>query len=1002
MRICLILIVAISSFSGQTQSSNLDSLIGTRFYEKAESFYYEMSYDSARENYQKSMVVFESAGMWEEYFESLYSIGLAARELNQFQRADSTFKFGMLKCESLIGTGNLSWVKLCRGRGLIRQKNNEFDSALFFLKKGLEVFHENPDLQDRMELFLYIGLADCYVRLGQYDAGLKTNHKLLQIAKERYQNPKFDNYERRKALAHEQIGYIYNLVGETTKAEAYLKEAGNYLMNNINSKWDYYSIVKHFNILGGVYFDGKELRKSLSAYHMARDIAIEHLPTGDLALTYAYANLASYYLEINNDSARWYAERARSQVFEYAPGANYILAEATSNLGLANLNLNRLEEALANLEDVLQITESFNTDNHFYQVATHHRIAQVYYAMGNPMLALEYYDKSIQANSVSVARQSQSLEEESNEYLHPIWLAETVYEKSRLQVKLENNRANKDAVLIDLDRGILMSNQTRNQISFDQDRRALSKKLSQFHLFGASLCYELYQETQDSRYLQKFFNYSEMDKAFSLRSAISQQRLLLLAGVSDEDLAQQLRINNEFEEVKVGLARQKKEGMDTNGKDWTYMLTLKKRQEEFSEHLERKYPVFTPFNSSSQKIDLNSIIASLAPKRGIVEYMIVADEIYSLIITENGADLLKLDGGDELDSVIKELRVATNHDREEFYEISNQLYKILFEPIDDYIGKLNLPIDYLSIIPDGLIGLVSFDVLVSHLSNRTYLMEKYVLNYEPSVQVAYGRSSKSKASTNLLASFAPNFENLDDKEMLIDNYLAVRDTIRGVLGSLPGAAKEVKEVSAVFSGDVFALGDATEENFNDKAGNYAILHLATHALVDHKSPDNSKLILSESENGEYDGYLHAYEIYNLDLNAQLVTLSACNTGFGKIRKGEGVMSLSRAFAYAGVPATVVSLWPASDKSTPELMTYFYQNLKDGQAKDVALNNARKQYLANAKGKARHPFYWGGFVLIGDSSPLEENKNLSIWMIPTVLVIVMILTVYRRKRKATAA
>ena len=206
-------------------------------------------------------------------------------------------------------------------------------------------------------------------------------------------------------------------------------------------------------------------------------------------------------------------------------------------------------------------------------------------------------------------------------------------------------------------------------------------------------------------------------------------------------------------------------------------------------------------------------------------------------------------------------------------------------------------------------------------------------------------------------------------------------------------------ISELFNGKQYLKEMATESNFREAAGQFGMIHLATHALVDDKDPKQSRLVFNLVGDSLNDGYLHVHEIVSLDLNAQIVTLSACNTGFGKIKRGEGVMSLSRAFAYAGVPATVVSLWPASDKSTPELMKYFYQNLKDGQSKDVALNNARKQYLATAKGKARHPFYWGGFVLIGDERPIVgENK----WLLPVTTfagLLVLIGVVFLRRRKS---
>ena len=208
--------------------------------------------------------------------------------------------------------------------------------------------------------------------------------------------------------------------------------------------------------------------------------------------------------------------------------------------------------------------------------------------------------------------------------------------------------------------------------------------------------------------------------------------------------------------------------------------------------------------------------------------------------------------------------------------------------------------------------------------------------------------------------------------------------VRSELSKLPGALNEVNALSDILDNQAFINQEATETNFRKNAQDYGMIHLATHAIVDENSAESARLVFNLEADSTNDGYLYPHEIYNLELNAQLVTLSACNTGFGKIKKGEGVMSLSRAFAYAGVPATVVSLWPASDKSTPELMKYFYQNLTDGQAKDIALNNARKQYLSTATGKARHPFYWGGFVLIGDNTPIKKGVNMLLWFVPMII------------------
>ncbi|MFQ5605986.1 MAG: CHAT domain-containing protein, partial [bacterium] len=124
------------------------------------------------------------------------------------------------------------------------------------------------------------------------------------------------------------------------------------------------------------------------------------------------------------------------------------------------------------------------------------------------------------------------------------------------------------------------------------------------------------------------------------------------------------------------------------------------------------------------------------------------------------------------------------------------------------------------------------------------------------------------------------------------------------------------------------------------------------------------IIFAQTGQGSEDGYLQTYEVYNLDLNADLAVLSGCNTGLGRLSRGEGLMGMSRAFLYAGVPSLVASLWPVNDESTAELMKHFYHNLRMGLPKNRALQKA-KLALSRSEDWKRDPFYWGAFVLIGD-------------------------------------
>ena len=146
--------------------------------------------------------------------------------------------------------------------------------------------------------------------------------------------------------------------------------------------------------------------------------------------------------------------------------------------------------------------------------------------------------------------------------------------------------------------------------------------------------------------------------------------------------------------------------------------------------------------------------------------------------------------------------------------------------------------------------------------------------------------------------------------------------------------------------------------------NFNYVHFATHGFIDETKPDLSSLVLTKDNNSCEDGMLQATEIYNLKLNADLVVLSACQSGLGKLVRGEGMVGLTRAFMYAGTPAVLVSLWSVSDVSTATLMGDFYRNLvKQKLSKTDALRKAQLTMLGNEK--FAHPFYWAPFVIIGD-------------------------------------
>jgi CHAT domain-containing protein len=187
------------------------------------------------------------------------------------------------------------------------------------------------------------------------------------------------------------------------------------------------------------------------------------------------------------------------------------------------------------------------------------------------------------------------------------------------------------------------------------------------------------------------------------------------------------------------------------------------------------------------------------------------------------------------------------------------------------------------------------------------------------------------------------------------------------LARLPRTRDEVEFIGGLIPKErkrLYLGKDSTEKAFKQEPlKQYRWIHFATHSLIDEQNPDRSAVVLSLTGNDNEDGFLRVTEIADLDLNSDLVVLSACETGRGQLLSGEGIIGLSRSFVIAGARSVVVSQWAVSDISTAQLMKDFYQQLVNGAAKPAALREAKLRML-NGGSETRHPYYWAPFVIIG--------------------------------------
>jgi CHAT domain-containing protein len=186
---------------------------------------------------------------------------------------------------------------------------------------------------------------------------------------------------------------------------------------------------------------------------------------------------------------------------------------------------------------------------------------------------------------------------------------------------------------------------------------------------------------------------------------------------------------------------------------------------------------------------------------------------------------------------------------------------------------------------------------------------------------------------------------------------------------------------------------------NQNLNGYKIIHFAAHTLIDDKNPGRSSIILALNRNSEEDGFLQMREIFNLKMNADLVTLSACETGLGQLIHGEGIVGLNRAFFFAGANAVLMSLWAVHDEASSLLMERFYFHLRKGRSISDALRSAKIEMISSKY--LSHPFYWAGFIVTGNANKVIFPNKWTAWILLIIFIIGSItasLAVLHKKRK----
>ncbi len=807
----------------------------------------------------------------------------------------------------------------------------------------------------------------CHRLMGNLDKSIETYFKVLNNTSK----------EDLISLAgiYGNLANCYGDKGDVHRALSYFLKAET----GINKQSDLERYLNCLINIGNAYRSKGEYNQALNYYNRALAL-LKEAPQYLLQLSNVYSNLGILYKRkgdydqaitfqqkaIEVSTQKGYPQQNEPDVpyseigISYGKKGNLTLADSFQRLALNN----RLSKKNRN-EGYIALSYTFLGDN--ARIKKQFDVANVYFDSAKYFLR---YDINNLGKTTRIAYLQEVLKAQALTFLEQ-------YERTNDLSFLNQSKALSDQALAVLTYQDAQTTFTQTKIQLNTEGYPTIENAIQIALTSA----EVNKNEVDKR---TAFDLSERAKALVLFQNVRDETALSFAGLPDSLLIaeRQLRIDLSYYEKQQQdlLSKGKTTATDANLLAINGKLFDKKQQyDELKTRLQRDYPNYYRLRYDRRSMTVAEVQKEiLQPKQTLLEYFAGDSTITLFVVGKDKYDVTTVKNDFGLDSLVKQLRTSLTSDRSQgarrYSDAASLLYQKLIAPV-----KVQLTEEVI-IIPDGILSYIPFEALlveppkeVVRFKTHHYLLRDHCISYCFSATLLREMMQKKHATppTVPLMAFAPFFEG-DTVQLSTlfsnDADLAERDAM--TLAPLKYTGEEAYKVAQLLKGEAIVGKAATEARFTEGVAKARIIHLATHAKADDRSGDYSYLAFAPQKDTIQNELVYVRDLYNLRLNADLVVLSACETGVGKLQRGEGVISLARAFAYSGAKAIVTSIWSVNDAKTKDLMVLFYQNLKRGHPKNEALRQAKLTYLETHTAEACHPYFWSGFVSIGEQGAVR--------------------------------
>ncbi|MBQ4819976.1 tetratricopeptide repeat protein [Aquimarina sp. MMG016] len=923
--------------------------------------------------------------------------------------------------------------------GQVYSRKAAYDLAIKYFKKSELIYKKSDDKSNSEIVLTYNSIGDSYNQKGEYEKALKYFNKAIDI-----QIKKSGKKSLKIAPLFGNIAITYTKRGDYDKALEYFQDALIIFIEKFGKNHPYVS--NAYNGIGGVYFLKGQYDKALEYSKKSLNIKLEKLNPSHTELINPYYNIGVLFeQEKINDKALSYFDKALS-ISKKAFGENHVsIGMLNHSIGTVYQNKMDYDEALKHHEKGLEMYSSILGDNSpktaesYFHLGTtyqekgdydnavknytyalkvlenafgksnqkiadaYRRIGDCYYQKKQYEKALTQYEKAFNSNSKGDTNTMKNKKLDPNNFRDLTVLLNTLISKAntlKTQYKIDKDKTNLEKSINVYSSINTLTNFIRGTYSKYNDKINFAKKTKEVYKEAIEAQLLLQNHNKGKETLNQVFNYAEKSKATTLKGLLNNADAKTFSGlpINFISLEKELKIDKAFYQSKINKEISKKEIDSTKLSNYENKLfDINRRQDSLTEVLEKSYPKYHQLKYNNEVISVKEVQKNLNDNQTLLEFFVADSITYAFTISKNELNVKEL-STPKLEEKIEQLREGVLKKNTKTYKnVAYQLYQTLIAPVkDQIIGK------ELIIVPDGPLWHLNFDLLLTKDDDSndpkelSYLLKDYAITYANSATLLFNSFKTHKPVEKLQECLAFSFT---DSTNVVETKTMDLAVLRGTDDDLPGTREEIKAIADIIDGQYFYGSEANETNFKKNASQYNILHLALHGDVDNERPENSKLYFTKSKDTIEDNLLYSHELFALDIPAELTVLSACNTGTGKIATGEGIMSLGNAFQYAGTKSLLLSSWEVNDQIAPTLMKSFYANLKEGMNKAQALQQAKLKHLNTATINRTDPFYWGGFYLVGDASPIEFNdSNYLYWILGFSILAIILLSLFWYKKR----